>query len=51
MFRMINHTIAAVLFLLLWGAAVAADVNLNGVIGAKALVVIDSGKPRLLAAG
>ena len=51
MFRMINHTIAALLFLLLCGAAVAADVNLNGVIGTKALVVIDNGKPRLLAAG
>jgi len=51
MFRMINHTIAALLLLLLCGAAVAADVNLNGVIGTKALVVIDNGKPRLLAAG
>lgn len=51
MFRMTNHTIAALLFLWLGGAAVAADVNLNGVIGTKALVVIDSGKPRLLAVG
>ena len=51
MFRMINHTIAAALFLSLCGAAVAADVNLNGVIGTKALVVIDNGKPRLLAVG
>ena len=51
MFRMTNHTIAVLLFLLLCGAAVAADVNLNGVIGTKALVVIDSGKPRLLAVG
>jgi len=51
MFRMTNHTIAALLFLLLCGAAVAADVNLNGVIGTKALVVIDSGRPRLLAIG
>ena len=51
MFNSINHTIAALLFLSLCGAAVAADVNLNGVIGAKALVVIDSGKPRLLAVG
>ena len=48
---MTNHTIAALLFLSLCGAAAAADVNLNGVIGAKALVVIDGGKPRLLAAG
>ena len=51
MFGMTIHTIAALLFLSLCGAAVAADVNLNGVIGAKALVVIDSGKPRLLAVG
>ena len=51
MFRMANHTLAALLFLWLCGAAVAADVNLNGVIGAKALVVIDTGKPRLLAIG
>lgn len=48
---MTNHTIAALLFLLLCGAAVAADVNLNGVIGTKALVVVDGGKPRLLAVG
>src|SRR3990167_6524854 len=51
MFRMTNHTIAALLFLWLGVAAVAADVNLNGVIGTKALVVIDSGKPRMLAIG
>ncbi|MBI1991190.1 MAG: TIGR02281 family clan AA aspartic protease [Betaproteobacteria bacterium] len=51
MFRMTNHTIAALFFLSLCGVAVAADVNLNGVIGTKALVVIDSGKPRLLAVG
>ena len=51
MFRMTNHTIAALLFLLFCGAAVAADANLNGVIGTKALVVVDGGKPRLLAVG
>lgn len=51
MSRTIDHTIAALLFLLLCGAAVAAEVNLNGIIGAKALVVIDSGRPRLLAVG
>src|SRR3990167_1611904 len=28
------------------GTALAADVNLNGVIGSKAVVVIDNGKPR-----
>lgn len=48
---MTNHTIAALLFLWLCGAAVAADVNLNGVVGTKALVVIDGGRPRLLAMG
>ncbi len=48
---MTNHTIATLLFLLYCGAALAADVNLNSVIGTKALVVVDGGKPRLLAAG
>ncbi len=47
----IEFCAAALLFLWLGGAAVAADVNLNGVIGAKALLVIDNGKPRLLAVG
>ncbi len=51
MFKTINHTIAAPLFLSLCGAAVAADVNLNGIVGTKALVVIDNGKPHWLAAG
>jgi aspartyl protease family protein len=51
MLKMMNHTIAALLFLSLCGAVVAAEVNLNGVVGAKALLVIDSGKPRWLAAG
>ena len=51
MFKTINHTIAALLFLSLCGAVVAADVNLNGIVGTKALVVIDNGKPHWLAAG
>lgn len=51
MFKTINHTIAALLFLSLCGAAVAADVNLNGIVGTKALVAIDNGKPHWLAAG
>ncbi len=51
MFKTINHTIAALLFLSLCGAAVAADVNLNGIVGTKALVVIDNGKPHWLATG
>lgn len=51
MFKTIDHTITAALFLSLCSAAVAADVNLNGIVGTKALVVIDNGKPRWLAAG
>ena len=51
MLNLINHTLAALLFLSQCGAAFAADVNLNGVIGNKALVVIDNGKPRWLATG
>ena len=37
--------------LLLAAAACGADVNLNGVLGNKALVIIDGGKPRWLATG
>lgn len=51
MYKTINHTIDALLFLSLCGAAIAADVNLNGIVGSKALVVIDNGKPHWLAAG
>lgn len=51
MYKTLNHTIAALLFLSLCGAAVAADVTLNGIVGTRALVVIDNGKPRWLAAG
>lgn len=48
--KIFNHTTAALFFLSL-GGALAADVNLNGVVGNKALLVIDNGKPRWLAAG
>ncbi len=43
----------ALTFVFLWmcAGAMAADVNLNGVVGNKALLVIDGGKPRWLAAG
>ena len=51
MSRMINHTAAGLLFLSACAYALAADVNLNGIIGNKALVVIDNGKPRWLAIG
>jgi aspartyl protease family protein len=46
----LHHTIAA-LALLLPAIAGAADININGIIGSKALVVIDGGKPRWLATG
>ncbi len=51
MFKAANHPLAALLFLSLAAGALAADVNLNGVVGNKALVVIDGGKPRWLATG
>ena len=51
MVKTVNHTLAALLFLLSCAAVLAADVNLNGVIGNRALVVIDNGKPRWLTTG
>ncbi len=48
---MLNHTVAGLLFLSVCAHTLAADVNLNGIIGNKALVVIDNGKPRWLAIG
>lgn len=51
MFKIVNHTIGVLLFLSLCGAAVAAEVNLNGIVGTKALLVIDNGKPHWLALG
>ena len=51
MSRMITHTVAGLLFLSACTYTVAADVNLNGIIGNKALVVVDNGKPRWLAVG
>ena len=35
----------------LWGAARAADINLIGIFGSKATLMIDGGKPRTLSAG
>ncbi|NBR26828.1 MAG: TIGR02281 family clan AA aspartic protease [Betaproteobacteria bacterium] len=47
----IHHTLA-LFFLLTTACAVqAADININGVVGNKALVVIDGGKPRWLNSG
>lgn len=51
MSKVFYHTSALLLFLLLAGTICAAEVNLNGVVGNKALLIIDSGKPRWLAAG
>ena len=35
----------------LWGAARAADINLIGIFGSKATLMIDGGKPRTVSAG
>ena len=51
MTRIFHHTSALLLFLSLAGGAAAAEINLNGVVSNKALLVIDNGKPRWLAAG
>jgi len=51
MFTAFYHTLATLLFLSLCSAVKAADVNLNGIVGNKALLVIDGGKPRWLTAG
>ena len=46
-----HHTLAAFFLLTLPAAASGADININGVVGNKALVVIDGGKPRWIASG
>jgi aspartyl protease family protein len=51
MSKAVNHTLTSLLFLFACAGAMAADVNLNGVVGNKALLVIDGGKPRWLAVG
>lgn len=51
MFKTVNHTLAALFFLSACTCTLAADVNLNGVIGNRALVVIDNGKPHWLITG
>ncbi len=51
MSKAFDHTLLSLLFLSLCAGATAADVNLNGIVGNKALLVIDSGKPRWLAVG
>jgi aspartyl protease family protein len=47
----LHHTVIALLLLSALSAADAAEVNLNGVVGNRALVVIDGGKPRWMAIG
>ena len=54
--RAVNHTLTGLLFLsaaagVMVAEVRAADVNLNGIVGNKALLVIDGGKPRWLAVG
>jgi aspartyl protease family protein len=51
MCRIVIHALAALLALSLCAAAQAADVNLNGIVGNRALLIIDGGKPRWLAVG
>jgi aspartyl protease family protein len=51
MLNMIVRTFAAMAFLFVCATAPAADVNLNGIVGKKALLAIDGGKPRWLAVG
>ncbi len=51
MSKAVNLTLTGLLFLSAGVAAIAADVNLNGIVGNKALLVIDGGKPRWLAVG
>ena len=47
----IHHTLALAFLLTAAAAAGGADININGIVGSKALVVIDGGKPRWLASG
>jgi aspartyl protease family protein len=49
--RSLHHTVEALVLLLQAAVAYSADININGVVGNKALVVIDGGKPRWLATG
>lgn len=46
-----HHTSALFLLLTCCAIANAADLNINGIVGNKALVVIDGGKPRWIATG
>jgi aspartyl protease family protein len=50
-FATAHHTLALFFWLTAAGTAQAADININGVVGNKALVVIDGGKPRWINTG
>jgi aspartyl protease family protein len=49
--KVLHHTAIAVALLSAAAAAFAAEVTLNGVVGARALVVINNGKARWIAVG
>ncbi len=51
MFVAVHHTLAALCLVFACAVAHAADVNLNGVVGSRALLIIDGGKPRWFTAG
>ncbi len=51
MLKAVYLTIAATFFLWPGGAAISAEVSLNGVVGSKALIVIDGSKPRWFSVG
>ena len=48
---LIDHTLAICFWLFAASVATAADININGIVGNKALVVIDGGKPRWINSG
>jgi aspartyl protease family protein len=51
MSRIFHQTLTALLLVAICVPLRAADVNLNGIVGNKALLIIDGGKPRWLGVG
>ncbi len=49
--RAFHHTLAALVFLSASSIVTAAEVNLNGVIGEKALLIVDGGRPHWVSPG
>jgi aspartyl protease family protein len=49
--KVLHHTVSALLLPLALAGAYAAEVNLNGVVGNRALIVVDGGKPRWMTTG